>query len=100
MISILGGEGEHKRPSIRPRPMARHFSSFLADNASNKYGAAVSSATTNEVERHTPAVREVTPLQLLFQSIWERVEKVCVPYEFFCCVLGNKLMQDTVIASW
>ncbi|KAL1639726.1 hypothetical protein SLS58_007624 [Diplodia intermedia] len=81
MVSIFGGEGEHRGPSVRPRPKARHFSSFLARNASKRFGAAVTSAAVNEVEtssvpKHDAATpQKATSLQLLFQSIWERVQK-------------------------
>ncbi|GME26794.1 hypothetical protein GTA08_BOTSDO00928 [Neofusicoccum parvum] len=51
MVSMLGDHGERNNPSVRPRPTARHFSSFLAENASKKFGHVVSSATANEVEQ-------------------------------------------------
>ncbi|KAH7021789.1 isoprenoid synthase domain-containing protein [Macrophomina phaseolina] len=85
MVSVFGGEGEYKSLSRRPRPMARHFPSFLADNASKKFGAAVSSATASgiasraAVEERATSIEDATPLQQVFRSIWERVKQSSPP---------------------
>lgn len=87
---MLGDHGERNNPSVRPRPTARHFSSFLAENASKKFGHVVSSATANEVEQRPVPKKKAaadvsaTPLQLLFQSIWKRVQEVCKRSESSC----------------
>ncbi|KAL1635099.1 hypothetical protein SLS56_001851 [Neofusicoccum ribis] len=81
MVSMLRDHGERNNSSVRPRPTARHFSSFLAENASKKFGHVVSSATANEVEQRPMPKKQAaadvsaTPLQLLFQSIWKRVQE-------------------------
>lgn len=84
MVSILGDSGQHTSPSVRPRPKARDFSSFLAANASKRLTTAVSLTTVNEagprsvLEHKAGVSQKETPLQLLFLSIWERIQKVCV----------------------
>lgn len=83
MVSILGGRGELTSPIVRPRPAARHFSSFLAD-ASSKFSDCVPTLAANEVKQgpvlksNTAPSKKESPLQSLFRSIWERVQKVCI----------------------
>ncbi|OJD35063.1 terpene synthase metal binding domain protein [Diplodia corticola] len=81
MVSIITGKSEHREPSVRPRPNARHFPSFLPENAPKRLATTVTSAAVNEVEASSvpkdsaTASEKATPLQLLFQSIWERIQK-------------------------
>ncbi|KAK0654088.1 Presilphiperfolan-8-beta-ol synthase [Lasiodiplodia hormozganensis] len=79
MVSILGDNGQHTSPSVRPRPKARDFSSFLPANASKRLATAVSlinEAGPRSVLEHKAGVsQKETPLQLLFLSIWKRVQK-------------------------
>ncbi|EKG21621.1 Terpenoid synthase [Macrophomina phaseolina MS6] len=105
MVSVFGGEGEYKSLSRRPRPMARHFPSFLADNASKKFGAAVSSATASgiasraAVEERATSIEDATPLQQVFRSIWERVKQVCAPAQYVLPCVATITHAGTVIAS-